>query len=282
MKPTVTFTRSDGLVFVLDDKMLGITELDGLGSPVIEIFTEKRAVGSGDLVTSKRLASRSITIKAKSRVNGINAQLRAIASSFFSHAYTYDVEFQYDGIVRTATECELKAIDIPTENLYKPFRLTVTVLASTGYLQGGGMNGQNLNEVRGGFGFPYVSLVERGFNYGVFLFSQNAAIINDGAGPTYVRAVMTCRGEVVNPKLTHGDSFVRVIATLSEGDTLIIDTEKRIVTLNGQNAITYVDKASNFQGMTLEVGASDIGFAADSGDNLLDVSVYWAKRYETM
>lgn len=282
MKPTVTFTRSDGLVFTMDDKMLGITELDGLGRPTIEIFTEKRAVGSGDLVTSKRIAGRAITVKTTSRVHGINAQLRSIASSFFSHAYTYDVEFQYDGVIRTATECELKAIDIPTENIHKPFRMVVTVLAPAGYLQGGGMNGQNLNEARGGFGFPYVSLVNRGFHYGVFLFSQRAAVINDGAGPTYVRAVMTCRGEVINPKLTHGDSFVRVVTTLNKGDTLVIDTEKRIVTLNGSNAITYVDKASNFQGMTLEVGASEIGFEADSGDNLLDVSVYWAKRYETM
>lgn len=282
MKPTVTFTRSDGLVFVIDDKMLGVTELDGLGNPTIEIFTEKRAVGSGDLVTAKRLASRAITVRTTSRVHGINSQLRTIASSFFSHAYTYDVEFQYDGITRKATECELKAISIPTENLYKPFRLTVTVLAPAGYLQGGGMNGQNLNEVRGGFGFPYVSLVDFGFNYGVYLFNQKATIVNDGAGPTFVRAVMTCRGEVVNPRLTHGDAFVRVVATINEGDTLVIDTEKRIVTLNGQNAITHVDKASNFQGMTLDVGASEIGFAADSGDNLLDVSVYWAKRYETM
>ena len=282
MKPTVTFTRSDGLVFAMDDKMLGITELDGLGKPVIEIFTEKRAVGSGDLVTSKRLAARLITVRTTSRVHGINAQLRDIASSFFSHLYTYDVEFQYDGIVRKAVECELKAIDIPTENIHKPFKMAVSVLAATGYLQGGGWDGQNMNAVRGGFGFPFVSLVDRGFNYGTFLFSRQAEIVNDGAGPTYVRAVMTFRGEVKNPKLTHNDSYIRIVATLNEGDTLIIDTEKRIVTLNGKNAITLVDKTSNFQGMTLDVGASVVGFEADSGDNLLDVSLYWAKRYEVM
>lgn len=262
--------------------MLGVTELDGLGEPSIEIFTEKRAVGSGDVVTAKRLASRSVTMKISSRVHGINSQLRDIVSAFFSSQYMYDVEFQYDGIVKKATECELKAIDVPTENVHKPFRMSVTILVPTGYLQGGGMNGQNLNEVRGGFGFPYVSLVERGFNYGVFLFNQNANIINDGAGPTYVRAVMTARGEVVNPRLTHGDSYIRIVTTINKGDTLVIDTERRIVTLNGQNAITYVDKTSNFQGMTLSVGSNQIGFEADSGDSLLDVSVYWAKRYETL
>jgi phage-related protein len=282
MKPTVTFTRSDGLVFVIDDKMLGVTELDGLGKPSIEIFTEKRAVGSGDLVTSKRLSSRSITVKATSRIHDRNSVLREIASSFFSHMYTYDVEFQYDGIVRKATECEIQGIDIPTDNIYKPFKMTVTVMATTGYLQGGGMNGQNLNEVRGGFGFPFVSLVDRGFNYGLFLFNKKAPIFNDGAGPTYVKAVMTCRGEVVNPKLTHGNSYIRIVKTMHEGDELVIDTEKRIVTLNGENVITLVDKRSNFQGMTIEVGNSEIGFDADSGDSLLDVSVYWAKRYETM
>lgn len=282
MKPTVTFTRSDGLVFAIDDKTLGITELDGLGKPTIEVFTEKRAIGSGDVVTGKRLASRLVTIKASGRVHGINPQLRTVASSFFSHLYTYDVEFQYDGIVRKVVECELKAIDIPTENIHKPFRMTVSVLAPDGYLQGGGMNGQNLNEVRSGFGFPFVSLVERGFNYGTFLYSKKAEIVNDGVSPTFARVVMTSRGEVVNPKFTHGDSYIRVMTTLNEGDILIIDTEKRTVTLNGKNAITLVEKRSNFQGMTLEVGASEIGFDADEGDTLLDVSVYWAKRYEAM
>lgn len=282
MKPTVLFTRSDGLEFAIDDRLLGVTELDGLGEPVIEIFTEKSAIGSGDIVTDKRLAKRNITVKTTSRVHGINSQLRLMAASFFSHMYTYDVTFQYDGIVRKAVNCELQAISIPTENIHKPFKMTVTVMTPAGYLEGGGMNGQNLNEVRGGFGFPFVSLVERGFNYGLFLFSKKATITNDGAEATYVRAVLTCRGEVVNPKITHGDSFVRIIKTLNVGDTLVIDTEKRIVTLNGKNVITLVDKASNFQGMKIDIGKSDIGFDADSGDNLLDVSVYWANRYETM
>lgn len=282
MKPTITFTRSDGRTFVVDDKMLGITSLDGLGKPSIEIYTEKRAVGSGDVVTAKRLMARSVTIGISSRIHGINAQLREIVSTFFSHLYTYDVEFQYDGIVRNAVECELKAIDVPTQNLHKPFRMTLTLLVPSGYLQGGGMQGQNLNEVRSGFGFPYVSMVDYGFVFGAFLFGKNSTVVNDGVSPTHMRAVMTARGRVVNPKLTHGDYYVRVITTINEGDTLVIDTAKRTVTLNGENIITRVDKTSNFQQMTLQIGANEIGFDADTGDAMLDVSVYWAKQYDVM
>lgn len=282
MKPTVTFTRSDGLIYAIDDGLLGIVEMEGLGKPSIEIFTEKRAVGSGDAVTGKRQGSRQVTIRARSRANGMNAQLREIAAAFFSSLYTYEVEFQYDGNVSTASSCELKAIEIPTENVNKPFRLTVTVLIPDGYLQRGGMNGQNLNGVRGGFGFPYVSLTDYGFNYGAYLFMREQVVINDGAAPTCMRAVMTTRGEVQNPKLICGKSYIRVVTGLTEGDRLEIDTEKRTVVFNGQNAITKVDKNSSFRGMELAVGRNTIGFAADSGDNLLDVSVFWSKRYEVV
>lgn len=282
MKPTVTFTRSDGQVYAIDDKLLGIVEIEGLGKSATEIFTEKRAVGNGDVVTGKRVPSRAVTIKARSRVNGINRQLREIASSFFSSLYTYDVDFQYEGIEKSAKDCEIKVVDMPTENVNKPFRIAVTVLVPAGYLQGGGMNGQNLNGVRGGFGFPYVSLVDFGMVYGVYLYNKQTTVINDGVAPTYMRADITARGEVENPKLICNGSYIRLVAALEQGDRVEIDTEKRMVLLNGENAITMLDKKSSFHGMEMQVGSNVIGFDADSGDNLLDVSVYWAKKYETM
>lgn len=282
MKPYVIFTRSDGRTLRVDDKLLGVNTLEGLGKPAIEIFTEKRAVGNGDVVTGKRVGARQITIRASARVHGQNAAMRKMVSDFFHSNYTYDAEFHYDGVTRTAENCELKASDLPTENIHRNFRFTVTLLCPSGFLTGGGLNGQNLNAVRGGFGFPYVSLVDFGFNYGVFLFQREVDVYNDGAAPTDLRAVMTTRGEVVNPAVYHGDDYVRVLTTLNVGDRLEIDVGNRSVRLNGQNAITLVDRHSNFQGMQLVLGENTIGFGADSGDNLLDVSVYWAKQYETL
>ena len=282
MKPSVVFTRSDGAVLAIDDTLLGLTGLEGIGSAGVEIFSEKRAVGQGDVITGKRVTSRLITVKASARVHGRNAQIRKAVSAFFNSMHTYEAVFHYDGISRTAEACELKAMDMPTGNIYKPLTLTLSLLCPGGYLQGGGLNGQNINEVRGGFGFPYVSLVGYGFNTGVFLFAREVPVQNDGAAPSYLRAVLTCRGPVKNPKLMKDGAFIRILTTLEKGDVLEIDTFQRAIRLNGKNAITLLDRASSFSGMTLEVGKSVIGFEADENDTLLDVSVYWHKQYETL
>lgn len=282
MKPSVVFTRSDGAVLAIDDTLLGLTGLDGIGSSCVEIFSEKRAVGPGDVITGKRVTSRLITIKASARVHGRNEQLRTVLSAFFNSMHTYDAVFCYDGISRTAEACELKVLDIPTGNIYAPLKWSLSLLCPGGYLQGEGLNGQNINEVRGGFGFPYVSLVGYGFNTGVFLFAREVPVQNDGAAPSYLRAVLTCRGPVKNPKLIKDEAFIRILTTLEKGDVLEIDTFQRSIRLNGKNAITLLDRESSFSGMTLEVGRSVIGFEADENDTLLDVSVYWHKQYETL
>lgn len=284
MKPYVIFTRSDGRVLKVDDQWLGVTGLDGIGSASIEVFTEKKAVGNGDVVTGKRVGSRLVTVSASARIHGKNSMIREEVSSFFHSNYTYDAEIHYDGSTKTAAECELKALKAPTENVHKNFKFTVSLLCPSGYLQGGGLNGQNINAVRGGFGFPYVSVVDVGFNAGVFLFSRQVQVLNNGAAPTDLRVVMTTRGDVVNPSIYKGDGdvYVRVLTTLEQGDVLEMDIANRRVRINGQNAITRVDRSSSFSGMQMGIGENTFGFAADDGDNLLDVSVYWAKQFETM
>lgn len=284
MKPYVIFTRSDGRTLQVDDELLGVTALEGVGKPTLEIYTEKRASGSGDVVTGKRLGSRLITVRASARVHGINARIRDMVGGFFHSQYTYEAEFHYDGVTRSAVDCELKALELPTGNVHSNFRFSVSLLCPSGYLQGGGLNGQNINAVRAAFGFPYVSLVGVGFNTGVYMFSQDVSIVNDGASPTDMRVVMTVRGDVENPSIykNDGESYIRVLETLYEGDKLEIDVANRSVRLNGKNIINKVDRYSDFRGMQLGIGESRIGFAADRGDNLLDVSVYWAKQYETL
>lgn len=280
MRPSVSFKRSDGREFAIDGSTFDLLEIDGIGSAKVEIFTEKRAVGDGDIVTSKRVAARTINIKAKNRLGRLNEQLRKVAGAFFNPRYTFDVIVQYMGVTRTASGCEIKAIDMPTKNVHAPLRLNLTMYCPDAYLLGEGLSGQNINSVSNGFGFPFVSLVDVGFNYSVFDFASNISIENDGDSPTYIRAVFTSRGAVQNPKLIKDDSFVRVLTTIDVGDVLEIDTEHNTVTLNGENAIVLVDKLSSFSGMTLDIGDNTIGFAADSSDNLLDVSVYFAKRYQ--
>lgn len=277
----VIFTRSDGRELRFDDMPMGVKELKGFDAPSVEVFTEKNAIGDGDVVTGKRVASRLIEVKASSRVLGLNEQMRKIVSAFFNPSYSYDVKAVYGNFIRTARKCEIKALAVPMENLYKRLNVSVSLLSPTGYLEGDGLYGKDINAVTGRLGWPFVSVANVGFIYGKFDFSRTIEVFNDGDAPTFIRAVFTVKGEdpVENPVLIKGDAFVKLNTLLYPGDELEIDTENRVVRINGQNALNLVDKTSKWKGMVMQQGDNTFGFGADSHDNQLMVRIYYAKRY---
>lgn len=280
----VFFTRSDGKEFQVNDMPMGVKKLKGFDAPSVEIYTEKKAVGDGDVVTGKRIASRLLEVGASSRVLGMNEQMRHIASAFFNPVYTYDVKCTYGNFTRTARNCELKAIALPMENLYKRFEFSVSLLAPDGYLEGDGIYGKDINAVTARLGWPWVSLKSVGFLYSKYDFSRTIEVENDGDAPSFIRAVFTVSGTdtVENPTLVKDDSFVRIKTTLQAGDVLEINTETRVVRLNGENALNLVDKASYWQGMVMNTGENTFGFAADTHENQLSVRIYYAKRFYGM
>ena len=282
IRANVLIHRSDGQTFAMDDRPIGLLELKGVDAPAMEVFTEKNAVGDGDTVTGSRVAARDITIRAKSRGGVRNAILRARAVVFFDPQYTYDVDISYDGVTRTARDCRLKAVAIPSGSLYQPIEITATFLCPYGYLDGeGGMDGVDLNSITPRLGWPYVSMENAGALFGIYNYDKTVVIHNRGSAPTWVRGVFTAMGPgtVQNPKLIHGDAFVRVLYTMNPGDVVDIDTEKRIVRINGVNALNKIDKASSFGGMRVDPGYSVIGFDADTNPDQLSARVYFQIRY---
>lgn len=234
-RANVLIHRSDGQTFAMDDRPMGLLELEGVDAPAMEVFTEKNAVADGDTVTGSRVAARDITIRSKSRGGIKNAILRARAVVFFDPQYTYDVDISYDGVTRTARDCRLKAVAIPSGSLYQPIEITATFLCPYGYLDGeGGMDGVDLNSITPRLGWPYVSMENAGALFGIYNYDKTVVIHNRGSAPTWVRGVFTAMGPgtVQNPKLIHGDAFVRVLYTMNPGDVVDIDTEKRIVRIH--------------------------------------------------
>lgn len=282
----IYFTRSDGKTFHFDDAPMGIVELSGIDAPVVELFTEKNAIGDGDVVTGKRVASRTIKIEASTRVKALNTQMRILLAAFFNPTHTFDVQFIYGDLTRTARDCRIKAMEMPTGNIYDRFRIKLTLMSPNGYLEAGGINGGDINNVLPRFGWPYISIADnnKGALWGAFEYANALTFDNDGDAPTYVRAIFTVAGAdtVKNPTLTHGDNFIKVLTTLSHGDELEIDTEKRIVRLNGVNKLNLVSKDSNFSGMKMGVGAQSFGFSADTHEDQLSVRIYYAKRYYSL
>lgn len=281
MAVTVKFTRSDGRTFAFDDSPFGVTQLDGVDAPVLEVFTEKNATGDGDLITGNRVGARTITLEAKNRFHRLNEQMRKLASAFFNPLYTFNAEITYGKLTRTANECRLKALAMPTGNIHKPLSIKLTLLSPSGYLDGGGLYGKDIASVQPRLGWPWVSVMGVGHLYSLYNFARVISVNNDGDAPTYIRAVFTATGSdgVVNPTLIKDEYRIRILTTLNLGDQLEIDTEKKLVKINGVNALHLVDKTSNWTGMRMGIGNNVFGFEADEHDNQLSVRIYYTKRF---
>ena len=275
----INFVRSDGRTLAIDDSVLGLTGAKGLDEPNIEVYSQKAAVGDGDIVTGQRVGSRTIEFVARVRNPALNEVIRRACTSFFAAGRTYDVYVTRYGSRRYATQCRLESMSIPTEKLTKPIALKVSLLMPEGYWLSVDSFGKNIAGVDGRCGYPFISLEGYGRIYGIYSYAGTVYLDNDGDAEAYCQAVFTAQGAVTNPKLIAGGSYVRVLCTLSSGDVLIIDGKTKGVTINGANAATMLDKASNFDGIVFGIGTNSIGYTADVGSNVVAVNVYYNKRY---
>ncbi len=278
-KILINFLRSDGKSMAIDDTTLSLVDADGLDKPNIEVFSEKAAVGDGDMVTGQRVGSRDIEFTARALNPALNEILRRAWGSFFVANRTYDVYVTRYGSNRYATGCYLTDFEIPTDNQYTPITLKISLICPEGYWLSVDSFGKNIAGVTERLGYPFISLSGYGRIYGVYTYAGTVYLDNDGDAESYCKAVFTAQGDVTNPKLIAGDGFVRVLTTMTAGDVLIIDGKSKSVTLNGANAATLVDRASSFDGIVFRLGTNSVGFTADVGSSALSVNIYYNKRY---
>jgi hypothetical protein len=276
---TVKFVRGDGRTFSIDGGALGLTDAGGLDSANVEVFSQKAALGDGDLVTGQRVGSRTLTFTARARHSALGDVLRRAATSFFLASQTYAVHVTRYGARRFAQGCRLDSLDIPTESPQKPLTLKLSFLMPEGYFLSEDEFGRNIAAIEPRCGYPFVSVAGQGRVYGAYAFAQTVVLDNDGDAAAFCKAVFTARGEVINPRLNAGAGFVRVLATLSPQDVMVVDGRTRSVTINSENASAKLDRQSSFAGIAFALGANSIGFSADVGANLLEVYVYYNKRY---
>lgn len=278
-KILVTIRRDDGKKFRIDDTLWSLQAAKGLDEPSIEVFSQKSAIGDGDIVTGTRVGARDIEFTARVRSAALNDVARMDALSFFRPRATYDLYVRRYGGERYAAACRLDGVSVPAENIYLPVTLKLTFLAPEGYWLSTDSFGKNIAGIEERCGYPYVATQARGRIYGVYSFAQTIVLDNDGDAEAYCKAVFKARSQVVNPKLTAGGSYVRVLCTLNAGDELVIDGRAKSVTINGANAATSQDKGSNYDGIVFGIGTNTVGYGADIGSNALDVYVYYNKRY---
>lgn len=282
----IRILRSDGKEFNIDgtDWRIPSDGLDGFGTYENDITTVDNAVGDGGIIVSDRIASKDRTIVAKSKNPLLNDVLRRAALSFFNSKFMYSIYLTYMGVTRWC-EGKIYKFDLPSGNVNRTMTMTVTFLCPNPFLKSYDNFGKNIASVMGMCAFPHLCSVTdgtpKGITGGRFNFAQVIILENDGDVETFCQAVFTAKGTVVNPRLTVNGNYVRVIDTMQLGDVIIIDFTKNPPTVqkNGANYIGHCDRTSAFDDMALVVGDSEISFDADTGSNLLDVSIYYNKLY---
>lgn len=281
----VKFIRDDGREFTLnnDNWKIPSNGLEGFGDFSNSVNVIDNGTGDGGMFSSSRVPHKDRTISAKCRNKHLAEILRHEATSFFRPKNTYKVYLTYMGRTRWA-EGIVERFNISTGNIHQPIELTVTLLFADPYLRSYEDFGKNIASVRGMAGFPYLCAVTRGIPTGIFDYAAMVNISNDGDVEAYCKVVLRAKGEVLNPKLTINERYIRILDRMQDKDVIIIDftVNPPTVRKNGVNIIGKCDRTSEFDDMALVIGDSVVQYTADSGTNVLTVSVYFNKLYASM
>ena len=280
IKARVLFLREDGETLTFGDPDFPILSMEGIGKIAPEVFTRKKAVDHGSLITGYRIPEREFTIQAEAIDANANRESLSVLNRFFNPVYIFDVTITYLGDSRTARGCRIRKFDDGAGgNIHKPVLTSVTFLYPDAFFLSTDEFGQDIAGVRGGLVFPYRHVSNTPMAFGVLAFGGRVQIYNDGDVPTYVKAKFVFTGTCTNPSIHKGDAYVKILGTFSAGQTLVLDAYEKSAKLNGTNVSTKVEKGSRWNELTLDLGDNVISYDADFGSNNVSVYIYYSKRY---
>lgn len=289
-KVTLRIIRSDGAVMTLGDGPWRIVSdgLENWSSVPHSVTSDELPTHDGGLVTSRRVSMADRTVTAVADDPKRNAELRAAAIRFFSPKHDYEAHLTYMGRTRWCRGVQY-GFKVSEGNVFQPAELSWTILCPNPFLLSENDFGKDIAEVAPRFGFPFMSFIKersvegvnQGFVTSARLFAKSVYIGNGGDVPSGVRLVVRASGPVTNPAIRLGDGWVRLVASLASGDVLEIDADSKPprVELNGESAMSLLDRESSILDMMLPVGGSDIEYAADEGDANMSVTVYYNEQY---
>lgn len=283
--------RSDGQELTIGDGDWRIPSdgLDNWANLPYDVSSVEIPSYDGALVTSKRVSSVDRSIHAVCCGSDPH-RLREQAIRFFNPKHTFEVHVTYMGRTLWTTGHQI-GFKMSEWNVYRKPELDWTILCPNPYLLSEGDFGKDIAEIIPMFGYPFVSLLPEsdgslagyptGFPVSLHAFSQDVDITNDGDVPSGMRVVIRANGDVLNPLVRIGEGYIRVLASMRQGDEVEMDASSRPpkVTMNGSNAMHMLDRNSSILDMMIQVGETTIEYDADDGYQNMSVSVFFNKQY---
>lgn len=143
------------------------------------------------------------------------------------------------------------------------------------------------SKVVGMFHFPFHKKKEENVVFGRIINTTTFMVYNTGHVPTGFRVTFHARGgSVTNPSIMHvgKQKFIKINKTLQPGETIVVDTNRgeRSVTgiIDGVRTNQFVSKDIESTWIMLDVGRNVMHYNADSGIDLLDVTLELNDMYE--
>lgn len=118
-----------------------------------------------------------------------------------------------------------------------------------------------------------------GMTTGIFRTTDTARLFNEGDAECGIVAEITADGgDIVHPGISCGEEFILCPVTLSDGDTLVIDTRDRQknIYLNGQRYFSF-DRRSTF--FRLPPGENTVAVLCDEGTEYIRAKMTYVPLY---
>lgn len=281
MKVQIKAKRSDGQVMTYNSDDWGITKMDGLDFPPIEIFTENRGLGNGVIITGKRKDAREIEIEVESKITGNNEISREQFISFHNLNYTYELEVTYMGRTRIAKNCELKEAHCANKNIFEPLEGELTFLSADADLYADNTSETDFLSVDPLWHVTRVYTQGGGtLAFGVINRSTEKVITYYGSEVAPIIATVTATGLVEGVNVSIGDVKVSVDCTLTEGDVFVLNSETRLITINGVKVAESKYNYNDLPNLLMQYGDNIVKITADDEGNIaFDANIEFIGRY---
>ncbi len=272
----IRFQRDDGNILKLSD-YFKILSIEGLGVLSQEIFTEKRAVGDGDIVTGTRLSSRTITITACNDYAGAFDTSRTKINDYFNPKNKFKIYITYKRNT-VWCECFVDTRNLPTDNIYSPQLFVLSVYCPSPYLKSADSFGKNIAGATAMMGFPILSDINKGFAVSRRDFEPKAFIPNNGAVDTY------CYAQIRLDENTHGlkiykneNEFILFTVLLYANQLIEIDFENKKVFIDGVSSPNCIDRRSTF--FSIDKGGCTVSYSSSTSDKDIHIYLYYHQLY---
>lgn len=272
--------RSDGIVFEYNTSYWGLLSIDGFDAPSIEVFTEKKAYGNGDMITGKRKGSREMEISADERGSLDRNSEREFAIAFHNSNYTYTLEITYMGRTRLAKDCVISDFKCPNKNIYQPLELTVTYLSPEADL---------FEEIEVSTLFKEVVpmwYVTRYYTDDIVnTFSEVISVKEKtidylGSEPAPLLITIKALGLVENVNIYVNGVLFKITKTMNKDDVIIVDVVERLVLFNGRPMQPSEYTSNTLLLLQIVYGKNVIKIVPDDEDNtFLEPIIDYTARY---